>query len=111
MSKSGVDLLVRRRLPVLPDDAVAADGTGSYERPATQPDLVLNEQSFMRCHPYNATFRARTCLDRQTQATQPASGREKLFGRAEFARCRSCEQGKLVAITISARKRIAKRFR
>lgn len=112
MSKSGVDVLVRKRhLPVLPDGAIASDGTGSYEKPAQNAEDVQTAASYMRCHAFNATFRASMCLARQAQAAQPASGRERLFGRPEFARCRTCEQGQGVAATIKARERIAKRYR
>lgn len=112
MSKSGVDLLIRKRsLPVLVEGAVAPDGTGSYEKPALTAEAVQTADSYMRCHPYNATFRAHMCLQRQEQAAQPASGRERLFGRPEFATCRSCAQGKGVRMSIDARKRIAKRYR
>lgn len=109
MSKSGVDLLVRRKLPVLSEGAVAQDGTGSFENPAQLPEDVLTEDSYMRCHPYNATFRARTCLERQKQASLPTSGREKLFGKQNVSRCEKCEQGQLVDATIAARRRLARR--
>lgn len=112
MSKSGVDALVRRRLPVLPTSSVSHDGVGAYDKPALRAEDVLTAQSFMRCHPYNATFRAEHCLARQAKAKLATSAKDKLYGRtAEFGRCRSCPQGELVVATLAARKRVAKRMR
>lgn len=110
-SKSGVDALVRgnRRLPVLSEGAVAEDNTGSFDQPAMVPEDVRTPDSYMRCVPYNATFRAQVCLERQQQAMQPATGRERLFGKANVSRCKDCELGKSVVATIAARKRIARR--
>jgi hypothetical protein len=112
VSKRGVDAFVRRKLPVINDSAVSPEGVGAFDKPAARPEDVLTPQSFMRCHPYAATFRAEHCLSRQKLSKLATSAKDKLYGRSsEFGRCRSCSQGELVIAILAARKYVAKRMR